>query len=137
MKPIFLVLVTIMWSACTDHTFPPEFKVTKESIIADIQKIISAETIHIEGFKTPQNDTVSLWLSVGIINPRNLPKDHDLLMDMRKRIAVLVKDALKDPNQFKIYDIGITYQKVTSENFGMQTVEAEAMLGGQFDVDEL
>ncbi|HEX8333881.1 MAG TPA: hypothetical protein VF622_14775 [Segetibacter sp.] len=137
MKPVFLVLVTMMWLGCTDHTFPPKFKVTKESIIADIQNIIKAERIHIEGYKIPIDDSVSLWLTVGIINPRNLPKDHALVMDMRKRIAVIVKNALKDPYQFKVYDIGVTYSKVTGENFFMQKVEAHSIAYGQFDVDEL
>lgn len=73
MKPV-LLLVSMMWLGCSDHTFRPEFKVTKESIIADIQKIISAETIRIDGFKMPQEDTVLLWLNVGIVNPKIFQK---------------------------------------------------------------
>jgi hypothetical protein len=125
-----------MWLGCNDYTYPPQFKIPKESIIADIQKMISAETIHIEGYMMPIGDSVSLLLNVGINNPKNLLTD-DALLDMQKRIAVLVKNALKDPNQFKVYDIGIMKSKVTSENFWSKTIEAESMSGGQFDVDDL
>jgi hypothetical protein len=132
-----LVLVAMLWLACTDRTFPPNFKVPKEAIIADIQKIITAETIQIDGFKIPQEGTALLWLNVAIINPKNLPQDHDSVMNMRKRIAVMVKNALKDPKQFKVYDIALSYRKRLKENAGVQTVNEEVLFYDQFDVEDL
>jgi hypothetical protein len=137
MKPIFFVFFLLGGVGCTDHTFPPQFKVPKESIIADIQKIISAETIQIDGFKIPREDTVLLWLNVGIINPKNLPEDHYSVMSMRKRIAVIVKNALKDPKQFKVYDVAISFSKNSNKKGMIQAVNEEMLLYDQFDVDEL
>jgi hypothetical protein len=127
----------MFWSACADHSFPPQFKASKESIIADIQKLISADDIRIDGFEIPWEDTVLLWLNVGIINPKNLPEDHDSVINMRKRVAVLVKKALKDPGQFKVYDISISYSKNSNEKGVIKTVKQEMLLYDQFDVDEL
>lgn len=58
-------------------------------------------------------------------------------MDMRKRIAVIVKKALKDPKQFKVYDIAISYSKVVSESFWIKKVEAESLGYDQLNVEDL
>lgn len=136
MKLILLLSFTILLTACKDSKFVPQFKVSKDSIYADLQNIIKTESIFIEGYKAPVDDTFHKFLTVQLINARKLPKDNDAAMVIQKKVAIKVKNFLKNRFQFKEYYIVFVQRDTTRTILGTTTKE-EGHFDKRFNVDDL
>ncbi|NEU06899.1 hypothetical protein GZH53_01125 [Flavihumibacter sp. R14] len=136
MKLTLLLSFTLILSACNDSRLAPQFKVSKDSIYADIHKIVKTESIFIEGYKAPVDDTYSIILTIQLINAKQLPKDNDSIMDIQKKVAIKVKSFLKNHSQFREYHIGFVQKDTTKTILGTATKE-EGFFDHRFNVDDL
>ena len=88
----------IIFSSCNlpNPIYPPKFKVSEDSIYSDINCIIKADSIYIEGSRALIDDTFYVALSIQLINVNKIPLQSDSLLNIQKKIARTLKNQLKD-----------------------------------------
>jgi hypothetical protein len=106
-KLSLITIICVFFIACThyDSNYEPKFKVSEETIKLNINKIIAVEEIHIEGNKIRVADSLNILLNVQLVNPKKLNKNKDYVKFIQKKVANKIKNLLRDPYQFKQYDM--------------------------------
>ncbi|WP_394757874.1 hypothetical protein [Flavobacterium sp.] len=135
---ILIFLSVILLTACENYNpiFKPRFKVSNDLVYSKIQKIIKVKDIHIEGYKIRVDDTIHISLIIRLINPIKLPKNEDSLKLTQKDVAKETKSLLKNPLQFKIYNI-IFIQRDTVKGIMGRVTSERSLTHQEFSVKEL
>ena len=116
--------------------FEPKFKVNNQFVNVEIQKIIKTKGLFIEGYKTRVDDTLDIFLTVQLINVQILPKNNDSLVAIQKKVASKIKNLLKNPLQFKAYDVIIIQRDTVKKLLGTMTSE-KGLSHNRFNASDL
>ncbi len=143
-----LIFCTFLFLACDNSKFNPKlnpefspkfepiFKVNNQFVNVEIQKLIKTKSLFIEGYKTRVDDTLDIFLTVQLINVEILPKNNDSLVEIQKKVARKIKNLLKDPLQFKAYDVVIIKRDTVKNLLGTMTSE-EGLSHNRFNASDL
>ena len=107
LKPLFLIYCAAFLASCTmtstktkDPVFNDMVKTQKE-----LTKIVTAEDINLNGKETTTNKKVTSELEINITNGQNIPATEDERKALGKSIATLIKNNLKDKNEFDTFQV--------------------------------
>jgi hypothetical protein len=104
----FVTLIIFSIVSCTmtsTKTKNPLFSKSTDSLQADLNKIVSCEGINLDGKEISNNGRLSSELEIDITNGQNTPTSESKMDELEKRIAVLVKEALKDKDEYNSYKV--------------------------------
>jgi hypothetical protein len=116
--------------------FEPRFKVNNQIVNVEIQKLIKTKSLFIEGYKTRVDDSLDIFLTVQLINVEILPANNDSLVKIQKKVARKIKNLLKDPLQFKAYEVFIINRDTVKNLLGTITSE-EGISHNRFNASDL
>jgi len=101
-------IATILAASCTFTTTKiknPTFNRPIDSLQIDLNKIVTCENFNINGKEISTNGKVSSELEIDITNGQNIPDNGDEMDRLGKQVAVIIKAALQDKNQFDTYKV--------------------------------
>ncbi|MEO7047635.1 MAG: hypothetical protein ABI091_20215 [Ferruginibacter sp.] len=104
----FLSLITFSMVSCTmtsTKTKNPVFSKSTDSLQADLNRIVSCERINLDGKEISNNGRLSSVLEIDITNGQNTPTSESQMEELEKQIALLVKQALKDKDEYNSYKV--------------------------------
>jgi hypothetical protein len=130
----FVTLIIFSIVSCTmtsTKTKNPLFSKSTDSLQADLNKIVSCEGINLDGKEISNNGRLSSELEIDITNGQNTPTSESKMDELEKRIAVLVREALKDKVEYNSYKVLFVTKK---EDAG---VTQRTSKGKVFKSDEL
>ena len=134
-KKIILALVAFSFLiSCTFTTTKrkdPVFTVDLSTISDTIGKIIATQEVNLHGVETKRNGKVTTELTVRLINPLNAPPTQDQQNDMGKHIARLLKQSMRDKDDFQVYTVLFVNQRnsggVSESNYTGRTFKVEEL----------
>lgn len=131
---ILVLLITPFISGCnatTTRTKNPVFSTTTVSLQMNLNKLVSFESVNLDGKEITANGKANSELEIDITNGHNIPTDENKMTALAKEIAVTIKDALQDKNQYQSYKVLFIIKK---ENGG---VTNRTWRGKIFNLEEL
>ncbi|HVY76695.1 MAG TPA: hypothetical protein VG890_17825 [Puia sp.] len=102
------LLTTMLAISCTISTTMPKspvFSKSTDSLQADLNKIISYQSIHLDGKQTTTNGKKTAELEIDITNGQNIPTDENQMNALGKQIAAKIKAALQDNTEYSSYKV--------------------------------
>ena len=112
---LIVVLTFFSCSTTSSEENHPIFSATAINVHQSVDSIIHFETINISGYRTDYGNKSQSEIFVKIVNGEGLPADENKRKTMSKTIAVTVKHALKNENQYDLYFIFFE-TKVVNDN---------------------
>ena len=99
---LFLVFFALLVGCTTTikKRKDPVFNVSTDSLNAGLVNLVTCEHITLDGEDINTNGKDSSELEIDLINARNIPKSDDSLRAFGRPIALLMKNALKDRNEY-------------------------------------
>lgn len=131
---LFTFIATLVFVSCTITSTKekkPILSETGDSIQESLAKIVKSENINIDGAEISTNGKVTSELEIDIINGMNIPINENEMNDLGRKIAVIIKDALKDKNEYDTYKVLFVTKKVNG------SVEESTSQGKIFSSGEL
>jgi len=113
-KQLFLLFILLSLFSCTLTTTKPKqphFVSDTGAISADIGRVIVAEEIVFAGSEIKTNGHTTSELAITIVNAANLPKDQEQCRERGEQIAHLLKQALKDPDEYDAYKVIFLFER--------------------------
>jgi len=106
-KFILFVITTIaVFSSCNfNRTYMPELNGKQEAIIDSIDTKYRFENINLQGRKTSGTGGTHTSLTVDFINGKNIPSGDDKITVLAKKLAIQIRQTLKNPKEFESYII--------------------------------
>jgi starvation-inducible outer membrane lipoprotein len=107
-QTIFILLIVTVLSNCTSTTTQrkdPVFKVDIASLTKELRNVVVCEHINLDGRIVTTDKKSNSELEIGITNGDNIPAGDDEIKDLGKTVALLVKNDLKDPNEYDTYSV--------------------------------
>jgi hypothetical protein len=104
----FIVLIALLIVSCTTTTTKtknPIFNRSTDSLQVDLNKLVSCEGINLDGKEITTNGKLSSELEIDITNGRNIPTNENQMNYLGKQIAILIKNALQDKNEYNTYKV--------------------------------
>src|SRR5437762_3423121 len=89
----------------TTKTKNPVFNVTTDQVQNDLNKLVSCESINLDGREINKNGKANSELEIDIINGQNIPGDESQMISLGKLIASDIKRSLKDQKQYNTYNV--------------------------------
>lgn len=123
-----VLLMPLIIASCTlttTKTKDPLFSKSTDSLQVDLNKIVSCEAINLDGEEISTNGTASTELEIDITNGRNIPSGENQMKDLEKQIAVKVKQALRDRNEYNTYKVLFVTKK---ENAGITETTSDGRI---------
>ena len=115
-KTFALALMAVTLAAgCTITTTnktTPVFDEGTDKLQASLNKLVTFEDVNIDGSEVT-NGKAGAELEIDVINGQNIPADKNKMNDMARQIAIVVKDALDDKDQFESYKVLFVTKKIT------------------------
>jgi hypothetical protein len=102
---VFNLVILFSCTLATTKSKPPAFYRPLDSVSRDINAVIRAEKMHLNGTETTSNGERTSELTIEIVDPRNIPDDTALLSKVIKRIAAILKHSLKDTASYTTYRV--------------------------------
>ncbi|HET7117022.1 MAG TPA: hypothetical protein VFI29_11055 [Hanamia sp.] len=112
---LFTFIATLVFISCTITSTKekkPIFSKTDDSLQESLTKIVKSENINLDGAEISTNGKVTSELEIDIINGMNIPVNVNEMNDLGKKIAVIIKDALKDKNEYNTYKVLFVTKKI-------------------------
>lgn len=130
-----LLFILITWiSSCTStitSSKAPVFRLDDTTMQKDIAKLISCENINVYGTEINTNGKISSDLEISIVNGKSVPADQDQMIALAKTIAMYIKKALKDKNEYTEYKVLFVVQRdnngVTTRNWTGKVFKTEEL----------
>ncbi len=107
-----LVFVFVSCTITSTKERKPIFSETGDSLQESLAKIVKSENINLDGAEISTNGKVATELEIDIINGINIPINEKEMNDLGKKIAIIVKDALTDKNEYDTYKVLFVTKKV-------------------------
>jgi hypothetical protein len=101
------ILAFLLWG-CTFTTSKnklPEFIIDNKTLGTKLDSLIICEHSSVQGLEKKTSGQVSTELIVRIVNCTNTPKSKETMNALGKEIAITIKHALKNQNDFDSYKI--------------------------------
>ncbi len=119
--PWTVILSLIITFSCTNISntnYPPQFKVSNDSVYATINKILKTDSISIEGARLPIDDTFDICMLIRLVNVDMGASNNDTSLANQKKIAKTLKYQLKNISQYQKYYIWIVKLDTTKSTIG-------------------
>ena len=103
-----LVLISLVLISCTFTTTKskdPVFVSSTDSVAAKIRELILTRNVNVHGTETTTNGKTSSELTIRLINPLNEPNNESQRYQLGKEIAVIIKQAIKNPADYSVYTV--------------------------------
>jgi hypothetical protein len=107
-KVISLIIFVIMFESCTVTTTrvkSPTFNKPTDSIQVELNRLVNCEGINLDGKEISVNKKINSELEIDITNGKNIPADENQMIDLGKQIAMVIKNALQDKNEYDTYKV--------------------------------
>lgn len=104
----FVFIATMLLASCTTTTTKtknPTFNKSTDSLQMELNKLVSCQGIDLDGKEITTNGKVSSELEIDITNGQNIPSDENQMNNLGKQIAVVIKGALQDKNEYDTYKV--------------------------------
>jgi hypothetical protein len=101
-------LFTAFLSGCTFTTTQPKepvFTTGKDSILKQLNNTVRCENFNVYGSAIVSNGNKSSQLEIDVINGKNIPGNDTTMIRVAKQLALLVKQYLKDKNEYDTYKV--------------------------------
>jgi hypothetical protein len=89
----------------TTKTKNPVFSTSKDSLQADLNKIVSCQHIAINGQEITTNGKASSEFDIEITNGKNIPEGDSEMTSLAKQIAIEFENALQNKNEYQNYKV--------------------------------
>jgi hypothetical protein len=102
------LLLTLLFIGCTTtitKSKNPLFIPGTDSIQSQLARLVSCENINLDGKETTTNGKRNTELEVDILNGQHIPADDIQMKALGKSIAVVLKQALQDKNEYDTYKV--------------------------------
>lgn len=129
-----IVVVTLLNVSCIrtlTNIKNPMFSKTIDSLQLDLNKLVTCETINLNGKETDTDGKITSELTVNIINGHDIPDDEHQMNSLAKQIAMVLKESLQKGVDFQTYNVLFVTKK---ESAG---VTRNSWKGKVFQSDEL
>ena len=138
---IILFIAILMDSGCTITTTTtkeksPEFEVGIAEIESSLKTLIDFQSTNIAGFEKRTNNVITTGIQIKIINGINLPTEENEIKNLAKKIAIQVKKAVKNQNEFMSYEVSFV-ERVGMMNSWKAWVFNSAWLFNSAELNEL
>jgi hypothetical protein len=104
-----LCVITLTFvSGCTTiirKSKPPGYAIAPDSLQAQIDRIVSCQTIRLEGAEIVTNGKSTSELEIDIVNGNNVPEDTSRMKALGHAIAADVKKALQESDEYETYRV--------------------------------
>lgn len=128
---LLMMLMIVGCTMTTTNTKNPIFSKSTDSLQSELNKIVSCEGINLDGKEITTNGKVSSEIEIDITNGQNVPTDENQMNELGKQIAVIVKDALQDKNEYNTYKVLFITKKedagVTQRNWKGKIFKSEQL----------
>lgn len=104
----FVVLIALFIVSCTTTTTKtkdPIFSKSTNDLEVELKKLVSSEGINLDGKEITTNGKTSSELQIDIKNGQNIPIDKNQMNELGRQIAIVVKNALQDKNEYNTYKV--------------------------------
>jgi hypothetical protein len=102
-----VVLLTFAFGCTTTirKPKPPGYAIAPDSLQAQINRIVSCQTIHLDGAEIITNGKSSSELEIDIVNGNSVPEDTSRMKALGHAIAADVKKALQESDEYDTYRV--------------------------------
>jgi hypothetical protein len=130
---IFFFLLQFLTSCTTTttRTKEPVFNTSTISLENELNALVSCKGINLNGKETTENGNVTSELEIHITNGQNIPTDDAQMIDLGKKIAIVIKKGLKDSSEFQTFRVLFITE---TDNSGIST---QTWKGKTFKIEEL
>lgn len=110
---MYLLLLPVLSCTMTTTTrIDPDFRLSIDSLQTQLNGIVTCENINLVGTGISTNGkNPTSELEIAIKNGKNIPDDPDQNETLAKQIAIVVKSALNNQNQFDRYKVLFVVEK--------------------------
>jgi hypothetical protein len=124
-----LIIVIIISSGCTTSVTRaknPVFAVENSVIQQNLLEVVTCQHINLDGKEVTTNGTKKTAIEIDVTNGKEIPEDQYKMTELGKKIATIIKKALKDQNEYEQYTVlfieekssnGITSRKWKGHDF--------------------
>jgi len=101
------IVICAFWlGGCTyTQSYNPELNDRQQSVHDSINMKYQFEHIELQGKKTSGSGGDHNTLIINCVNGKNIPTGNNDITDAAKKIAKLIKTAMRDPSQFDKYSV--------------------------------
>ena len=118
-------------STTTTKTKEPIFSTSTTIVENEVTDIVSCKSINLNGKETTENGNVTSELEIHITNGQNIPSDDTQMIDLGKKIAIVIKKGLKNSSEFQTFRVLFITE---IDNSGIIT---QTWRGKTFKIEEL
>ncbi len=107
-KTLYAAFVTLLIAGCTmttTKTKPPVFNKSTDSLLVNLNKIVSCQHIGINGEEITTNGVPSSEFDIDITNGQNIPEGDSEMTVLAKQIAIEFKNALQNKKEYQNYKV--------------------------------
>ena len=107
----FFIISAVLFFSCSItkiKTIEPVYTLTLDSISREINSIIITPEASLTGKEIRANGQTTTELTINLINTERLPESDNEQKKIGEDIAILIKNALKNPNSFTDYKVFFT-----------------------------
>ena len=103
--PVIMAVFVIGCKITTTKEKPPIFDRNTDSIKMALNRLVFCQGINVTGKEIDRaRDTISV-LEIEITNGKNIPSDKDQMVALARQIALVIKGALQDKNEYESYNV--------------------------------
>lgn len=126
-----MLQVFISCTTTTTRTKEPVFNKSTDSIENELNALVACKGINLNGKETTDNGNVTSELEIQITNGQNIPTDDTQMIDLGKKIAIVIKKGLKNSSEFQTFRVLFITE---TDNSGITT---KNWIGKTFKIEEL
>ncbi|MGN6600803.1 MAG: hypothetical protein ACTHK8_00040 [Ginsengibacter sp.] len=104
----FLLFSLLVIESCTLTTTKqkmPVFSESGDSLRTELNQLVVCEDLNVDGKQVTTDGKTSSVLEIDVVNGRGIPANEDQMAALGKRIAVKIKEALQDKNEYNTYKV--------------------------------
>ncbi len=132
---IITLPVLLLFAACTTtvtYQKDPVFSEPKDSLRLHLWNLVGTDSINASGKEISINGFTTSQFELQVINSKKIPENDDEMKMLARSIAVEIRNALKDKNEYQKYAIIFAKVEYKSEHYISRTIR-----GQSFTVKEL
>jgi len=107
-KATICLMLLFLLFACTTtvtRTKNPVFAAPVDSLQIRLNELVVCEHINLDGQEVVTNGKRSAQIEIDVLNGKDIPEDQDHIKILAHSVAVAVKEALKDKNEYDSYTV--------------------------------
>jgi hypothetical protein len=137
-KTVLYAFIILFLNNCTTTTTKakdPVFSTNTQNLEESLKSIVTCENINLSGKEINTNGIIKSQLEIALTNVTNPPTNDTQLISLWKHIASIIKNAMKDQNEYDTYKV-IFVTVETKTNFA-GTTSNRKWNGFEFKSNEL